>query len=84
MEMTEQKVKRIMDAELILVGIGEELDSFKKIKASSSYEEISKKIQEKWILPFVRKAMLNKTEKETQIYGPLSQVLENKTYFIIY
>lgn len=83
MEMTEQIVKSIMDAELILVGIGEELDSLKKIKASSSYEEISKKIQEKWILPFVRKAMLNKTEKETQIYGPLSQVLENKNYFII-
>ena len=82
--MTEHIIESIKDAELVLVGIGEELDLLKKVKKDPKYIQLEEKTQSKWIMPFIRKIMLNEWYMDgEELYENLSKCLENKNYFIV-
>lgn len=82
--MIEHVVEKMKEADLVLVGLGEELDLLKTIKKSEKYNEITKRVKKDWVLPFVEKLMLEDTEKEKiEIYKILAEILEKKNYFVI-
>lgn len=82
--MIEQVAESIKDAELVLVGLGEELDQMRKIRKDPVYLELQEKTQEEWLLPFVRKVFLKRyQESGLELYRDLKKCLEGKNYFIV-
>ena len=82
--MTEKIVKSICDAQMVLVGIGEEFDAKKLLKNSQEYSEISANVQEEWILSYIQKAMLKSMGEEyREAYKNLAKCLEKKNYFVL-
>ena len=72
----EQAAKDVREADLVLVGIGEELDMRKRLEADERYVEISKSLEEKQLLPFIEKVMLSKIGQEhAEIYRNLAKCL---------
>ena len=49
----EQAAKDVREADLVLVGIGEELDMRKRLEADERYVEISKSLEEKQLFPYI-------------------------------
>lgn len=85
--MVEQVIKKMEEADLVLVGIGEELDVFSCVKKDEGYLERALKIEKsksEWMLPFLRKEMAESREKEKAgIYEALASCLAGKNYFIV-
>lgn len=79
--MTEKTAKSIREADLVLIGIGEELDSLRRIMAEPAYTELKSRTQNERMLPFARKILLDKQEDNP--YKNILPILENKNYFII-
>ena len=79
--MTEKIVKSIREADLVLIGIGEELDSLRSILTEPVYAELKSRTANERMLPFVRKIILDK--QEDNLYKNMVPILENKNYFII-
>lgn len=83
-KMTEYIAGKIRTADLVLVGIGEELDTLNAIKKESWYQDIIGDIKESWMLPFAEKLMLErKRDEKTDIYKKLARCLEGKSYFVV-
>lgn len=79
-----QVVEDIREADLILVGIGEEMDLHRQLRSDERYLKLSETINEKWLLPYVEKVMLNEMGQEKrEIYAELERCLKNKNYFIV-
>lgn len=82
--MIEHAVNKINEADLVLAGMGEELDQLKKIRKSERYAAVSSMTKNLWILSFVEKLMLEELKEEKfQIYENLSAILKSKNYFVI-
>ena len=80
----EQAAKDVQEADLVLVGIGEELDMRKLLEADERYTELSKSLEEKQLLPYIEKVMLSKIGQEhAEVYRNLAKCLKDKNYFII-
>lgn len=88
--------EKITEADLVLVGIGEEFECMEAIKLSPRYEEIVKELQEQtafqWILPYIHAYFLKyDSQIEVKMAGQrlamalqkLQQILEKKNYFIV-
>lgn len=75
---------KIKAAELVLVGIGEELDAVEAIKKESRYCDITDNQQESGMLPFIEKVVSRQKKAEmTEMYKQLAYCLEKKNYFIV-
>lgn len=82
--MIERVIEKIKDADLVLVGLGEELNLLKDVKKSEKYNEITKRVKREWVLPFVEMLMLEDAKKEKiEIYKMLARILEKKNYFVV-
>lgn len=80
----EDVVKKIKESDMVLVGLGEELDLLKEIRKCDEYKEIENRTENSWILPFVERLILeDKKEEKTEIYKMLAKPLEGKNYFVI-
>ena len=62
--MIENIVDVMKEADLILVGLGEELDLHNTIKMNKKYTEISEEKENAWILPFVEKLIIGEIKEE--------------------
>lgn len=90
MDKTQILKEKIADAELVLIGIGEEFnEDFHKI---GQYPHLMKELEEidftesmAWAVPFVEKAYLEEEkEAETvQAYRNLYELVKDKNYFIV-
>lgn len=83
-------LEKIQDAELILVGIGEDfgdsLEKMKDIPEMAAYmEKIAEREDLQWLLPHVEAVYVKKyrDKRKTAAYKVLGQLLENKNYFIL-
>lgn len=75
---------KIKAAELVLIGLGEELDAVEAIKKEDEYHSVTDKLEEKRMIPFVEKLMSARKEDEKRgVYEMLAHCLENKNYFIV-
>lgn len=82
--MEEQVKESIQDAELVLVGLGEELDLIRQIKKESEYLELQERTEQKWLMPFIMKVLLKKyQEAGMPFYRDLERCLKGKNYFIV-
>lgn len=86
----EQLKKAIEQADLILVGIGEEFDAkIGSLSQADSYAamfaEASRKEQAKWLIPYLFSHYLrdNVDELKRRAYTNLQQLLQDKNYFIV-
>lgn len=85
--MIEQVIKKIEESDLVLVGIGEELDVLGRIEKEEYYQKNALKLEHSenvWMLPFLKKTMAEGREEETvRIYESLASRLASRNYFIV-
>lgn len=90
----EEKKKNFMDkledAEVVLVGIGEEFgETVEETSIQLDFEKFLEKISQQknlaWLPPYIRmlKIKYSKAEQTMKAYGILEKLLENKDYFIV-
>lgn len=82
--------EKIQDAELVLVGLGEECQyDWNALLQDERYREIEKETRNDeryvWIAPFLQKMILRRGREERwdQAYRILRKMLEEKNYFIV-
>lgn len=87
--MMEQINTAIKEADLVLVGIGEEADTaltiLQTVQPYSGYMEILKEEQEeKWLVSYLFSHFLTHTEdqRRNRAYKRLAELLRDKNYFI--
>lgn len=83
-------MEKSKDAELVLVGIGEEFQyDWNILLQNQRYKEIEKEIDGReeygWIIPFLQKMALEEYQDESlaKAYGNLKEMLDGNNYFII-
>ena len=83
-------IDKIQDAELVLVGIGEEFDDFaEKLKMVPKFADYLNRVLEKedlqWQIPYIEAVYLKKyqDDKKKAAYEVLERLLEDKNYFIL-
>lgn len=82
--MTGDIVNKLESAEMLLIGIGEELDVLKKVKKTEDYQRVSERVSKPEMLPFVDKVLMEAAEcEECEVYKKLAGQLAGKDYFII-
>ena len=82
--MIEHVAEKIKDADLVLVGLGEELDAFAAFRDEPKYQSILKKLENSWMLPFIYNMKMEEIIKEQkELYKLLSSCLYKKNYFIV-
>lgn len=81
---------RCQDADMILVGIGEEFQyNWDILLQNKRYQEIEKEIENneeyRWIVPFIQKMALEKYQDEqlNRAYENLKAIIDGKNYFIL-
>lgn len=76
--------EKIMDAQMVLVGLGEELDFYRQTRKSPEYRTACEKVENVAVHPYLMAYFLQKGLRENQeIYQNLARVLEHKNYFIV-
>ena len=90
-ENIEKMLKKIQEAEYVLVGLGQYFDMQYFLSMQEGYREIIEKLQESralWMEPYVdacyRKQFAPKLEDEmTKGLQNLAEILEKKSYFVV-
>lgn len=92
MKNSEQKEleQRIRDAELILIGLGEDLQyDWSALTEDHRYQEIEEEIGGReeyiWIIPFLQKMILQQSRQDKWriAYQNLSNIIAGKNYFVV-
>lgn len=82
--MTERIRKRMDEADLVLIGLGEELDITKLVQEDPWYQAKVQNIINSWIIPYVEKLRIGQIAKDRcSVYMQLCSMLEHKNYFIV-
>ncbi len=83
-EITERIRKRIEEADLVLAGLGEELDVVRLVREDSWYQAKVQNIKNDWIIPYVEKLRIEQMAKgRCDMYKQLCFCLAQKNYFIV-
>ena len=76
--------EKITSSQMVLVGLGEELDLYRKTRKLPEYRAACEKIENTAVHPYLLSYFLQKGLKENQeIYQNLAKLLEHKNYFIV-
>lgn len=82
--MIEYIAEKIKNADLVLVGLGEELDACTELKKNSQYQGIAQGFTDSWMLPFIENVKMEEIREQRQeFYKALSLCLQKKNYFIV-
>jgi len=77
----------MIDADMILIGIGEEFDDIRSLKAISGYSELRATVMasnEPWILPKFDAVNRKKTDsKVKEVLDKFVRLIEDKNYFVV-
>ena len=76
----------IEDADMVLVGIGEDFETKQFLKENSTYCAVCNEIAEnhaEWVMPYVNHSFLIENDKLKQAYKSLEMLLAGKNYFVI-
>lgn len=90
LDKLEDMTRKIEEADMILVGIGEAFqydwhDLAQDLRFRRIEDEVGNDENKTWIVPFLQKMILEKVEDERLrvAYSGLEKLLENKNYFIV-
>lgn len=79
--------EKIAEAQLVLVGIGEEFNCKEVLMGNERYLQIEAELKENdkyiWILPYVQHVFLKKYDPLVKSIEKLSELLKDKNYFIV-
>ena len=82
--MTEHIADSIREAQLVLVGLGEELDGKRILNKSNEYRQVIENVGNEWVIPYVDAVMLKQTGEDVRnAYKNLSACLKDKNYFVV-
>ncbi|MDE5908121.1 MAG: hypothetical protein K2H52_05190 [Lachnospiraceae bacterium] len=82
--MVEYIAEKLKKADLVLVGLGEEVDALTDLKKNPQYLDLAQKLETSWILSFVNKIeMEGGLNKRKELYQLLSACLRKKNYFVV-
>lgn len=76
----------LQDAEMLLVGIGEEFDEKKFLLEQERYLQIEEELDQNkmlWMLPYIQSYFLKDDRKLQAAYRKLEKCVEGKNYFIL-
>lgn len=76
----------VKEADMVLVGIGEEFEGDDYLMENVAYQQICNIISEKellWVMPYVKAYFLKENNQLKQAYENLAKLLKNKNYFIV-
>lgn len=80
----EQIKEKINHAQMLLIGIGEELDGYRLAEKSDAYKEWQEKVQRKELLPFILRELVKQHRSEQQeFYADLKEFIGEKNHFIV-
>lgn len=74
------------EADMLLVGIGEEFGRTDELRLNEAYGEICRMMAEadaQWAVPYLNRNFLQKDERLKNAYRKLGILLKNKNYFVI-
>ena len=79
--------EKIEEAQLVLVGIGEEFNCIEVLMKNERYLQIEEELKENdkyiWILPYVQHVFLKNYNPLVKSIEKLSELLKDKNYFIV-
>lgn len=80
-----QEIKSKIDsAQMVLIGIGEELDLYRSVERSEEYQRLREKVKNQELLPFLLCDMVEQRLPErSACYETLKACLSQKNYFIV-
>lgn len=80
-----QEIKeRIENAQMLLIGIGEELDLYRSVERSEEYKSLQEKVKNKELLPFLLSDMVRRRLPERAVfYEELKTLIGTKNCFIV-
>lgn len=82
--MTEQVASAIRQAQMVLIGIGEEFDAKRSLKKNEDFLRVINNIKQEWLLPYIEKYFLTFLGAEYRKgYNSLAECLQSKNYFVI-
>lgn len=76
----------LKEADMLLVGIGEEFSRSEELQSNEAYGEMCRKAAEagaQWAVPYLNRRFLQGDEKLKNAYRKLGELLQNKNYFVI-
>lgn len=81
-------LQKIEDADMVLVGIGEEFDCIKLLKRNEEYREKSQLLEakeKKWLLPLLNQQYLPEEAQNNvkKALEKLAEILKDKNYFVV-
>lgn len=83
-KMINHIIDKIREADLVLVGIGEEMDGLKQVRQDERYLKAQEAAGDSWMLPYLERILLQEwREKGREAYSNLAKCLEGKNYFIV-
>lgn len=82
--MIEYIAEKIKNADLVLVGLGEELDTCTELKKDLQDQSTDNRLTDSWIYPFIEKIKMEEIrERKKELYKTLAECLHKKNYFIV-
>lgn len=79
-------LQALNEAEMILIGIGEEFNQVKKLRENENYSEVRKKIEgtsEAWLIPAMNKLYDSDTETLQVSLQKFADMIAEKNYFVV-
>lgn len=84
--MIEQVKKTLSEADMVLVGIGEEFEQAEYLQTCEGYTDLCEKIaatENQWMMPYVNAYFLRENKKVKKAMDALKKLLAEKNYFVI-
>lgn len=85
--MKREKLESVLkEAEMFLVGIGEEFSKADELHSDGTYERMCREAANadaQWAVPYLNRKLLQKDERLMEAYRGLGRILQDKNYFVI-
>lgn len=84
--MKDQLIEQLNDADLVLVGIGEDFEEADYLKEVTAYQEVCDRVARdgaQWVMPYVNRYFLKNNVKLQKAFKELENLLEGKNYFVV-
>lgn len=78
--------RQLKEADMILVGIGEDFEEKQYLQKETAYGDCCEKIvqaQAEWTMPYINRLFLKEDTKLKKAYETLAKLLEGKNYFVL-
>lgn len=79
-------LKELNDAEMVLIGIGEEFNNVKKLRKNKDYDQRRKKVDgtsSEWLIPVLNRMYSEQNSDISEVLHKFADLISDKNYFIV-